>query len=295
MADFVPPPGPPPPKVPEGWKAVWNDQYKEWFYVNLYTKQSQWEKPTEPARPPNSSHDDAPPGVPPPSYSAGDNAPHASDTKRPLESNNPYNGQRRDGESDEQYARRLQDEENSKHNRGAADEFYNSGTANPPGIQGGYPGAPGSSSSSLPPRPESSSGSGKSKGFLGKLLGKSSSSSHSQQQYAAAGGYPAGYGQQQGYPPQGGYYPPQGTYGGYPPQGYPAGYGGGYGGGYAAAPPRRTGGGLGAGGAAALGLGGGLLGGMMLESAIDAGDGGDYGGDGGDFGGDGGDFGGGDF
>ena len=31
MADFVaPPPGPPPPKVPEGWVARWNDQYKEW-------------------------------------------------------------------------------------------------------------------------------------------------------------------------------------------------------------------------------------------------------------------------
>ena len=31
MADFIPPSGPPPPKVPEGWKAQWNDQYKEWY------------------------------------------------------------------------------------------------------------------------------------------------------------------------------------------------------------------------------------------------------------------------
>lgn len=30
MADFSAPPGPPPPKVPEGWVARWNDQYKEW-------------------------------------------------------------------------------------------------------------------------------------------------------------------------------------------------------------------------------------------------------------------------
>lgn len=30
MADFLPPSGPPPPKVPEGWKAVWDEQYKEW-------------------------------------------------------------------------------------------------------------------------------------------------------------------------------------------------------------------------------------------------------------------------
>jgi len=30
MADFEAPQGPPPPKVPEGWVARWNDQYKEW-------------------------------------------------------------------------------------------------------------------------------------------------------------------------------------------------------------------------------------------------------------------------
>jgi hypothetical protein len=30
MADFNAPPGPPPPQVPEGWVARWNDQYKEW-------------------------------------------------------------------------------------------------------------------------------------------------------------------------------------------------------------------------------------------------------------------------
>jgi hypothetical protein len=31
MSEFLPPTTPPPPKVPEGWKAVWNDQYKEWY------------------------------------------------------------------------------------------------------------------------------------------------------------------------------------------------------------------------------------------------------------------------
>lgn len=31
MSDFAVPAGPPPPKVPEGWKAVFNDQYKEWY------------------------------------------------------------------------------------------------------------------------------------------------------------------------------------------------------------------------------------------------------------------------
>ena len=32
MADYVSPSGPPPPKVPEGWKAQWNEQYKEWYH-----------------------------------------------------------------------------------------------------------------------------------------------------------------------------------------------------------------------------------------------------------------------
>ena len=31
MSDFIPPTGPPPPKVPEGWKVQWNDQYSEWY------------------------------------------------------------------------------------------------------------------------------------------------------------------------------------------------------------------------------------------------------------------------
>lgn len=31
MADYLPPTGPPPPQVPAGWKAVYNDQYKEWY------------------------------------------------------------------------------------------------------------------------------------------------------------------------------------------------------------------------------------------------------------------------
>lgn len=30
VPDFAPPPGPPPPKVPEGWIAQWNANYNEW-------------------------------------------------------------------------------------------------------------------------------------------------------------------------------------------------------------------------------------------------------------------------
>merc|ERR1711977_537047 len=111
MADYAPPTGPPPPRVPEGWKAVFNDQYKEWFYVNLYTKQSTWEKPTAPAHPPG---EDAPPGGPPPLYS-GPGSHNVSDAKRrSFESNNPY---KQGNETDEELARRLQAEENSRPSR----------------------------------------------------------------------------------------------------------------------------------------------------------------------------------
>ncbi|KAI5787157.1 hypothetical protein EDC01DRAFT_660767 [Geopyxis carbonaria] len=43
--EFAPPPHPPPPKVPSGWVARWNERYGQFFYVNLTTKQSQWEVP----------------------------------------------------------------------------------------------------------------------------------------------------------------------------------------------------------------------------------------------------------
>jgi len=44
--DFLAPPsGPPPPEVPSGWVARWDARYQTYFYVNLATKQSQWEKP----------------------------------------------------------------------------------------------------------------------------------------------------------------------------------------------------------------------------------------------------------
>ncbi|KAI4130703.1 MAG: hypothetical protein LQ338_001604 [Usnochroma carphineum] len=300
MSDYAPPSGPPPPKVPEGWKALWNQQYSEWYYVNLHTKASQWDRPTQPAYPASPS---APAG-PPPSY-AGSGPTHAEKSGE-YGSNNPYTGgnpNQSQTESDAAYAARLQaeEEERARHSggrptsRGAADTYYQQGQTPQPGggIQGGYPGAPGSSQGypdELPPREQKSKGLG---GLLSKLSGKSSSSSHYQ-----GGGYPQqqGYPPQQGgyggYPPQQGYggggYPPQQGYGGYPPQG-------GYGGGGYGAPPRKSG--MGAGGAAALGLGGGLLGGALLADAMggdDGGDGGGYGGgDDGDYGGDGGgDFGG---
>lgn len=37
------------PDVPAGWKAVFNNEHQEWFYVNIYTNTSTWSKPTQPA------------------------------------------------------------------------------------------------------------------------------------------------------------------------------------------------------------------------------------------------------
>lgn len=301
MADFAPPSGPPPPKVPEGWKAVWNDQYKEWFYVNLHTKQSQWDKPVAPA---TVSGDSAGP----PAYSPGSNAPTGAgtDTKsQNLHSNNPYSSNV--AESDEAMARRLQEEENSRstadRSRGASDSYYNSPQNYPPS-----PNNPNSAPQYQQATADRGSSSGG--GFLNKIKDKLSNPPQRQGGMGAPMmGYNAG-----GYPPQqqryGGGYPQQG-YGGYPQQGYGGypqqGYGGypqqGYGGGMM---PQKRKGGLGAGGAAALGVGGGLVGGLLLADGIehlednsyDQGydQGYDNGQDQGDFGGDdGGDFGGGDF
>lgn len=275
MSDFAPPTGPPPPWVPEGWKAVWNDQYQEYFYVNLHTKQSTWEKPTEPA----SAGGDMPPG-----YTSGGHA-APTDTKGHMGSNNPYNT-----ESDEAMARRMQEEERARgSNHGANNNYYGSGSAPQ---QGGHSGAPEYA------QHETGADRGhKSGGLMGKLKDKLQS--------GGAGGHHAGYPQQA----YGGGYPQQGYgghHGGYPQQ--PMGYGGGYGqpmmggmGGGMYGHPVRQKRGMGAGGGAALGLGGGLLGGMMLGNAMDDDTGGDdMGGDdmgggdmgGGDMGGDMGDMGG---
>lgn len=242
------------------------------FYVNTYTKQSQWERPTEPAH--GASSDTAPSGAPP-TYSQG-----------PSQTVSGEKSGHSTTDADARYAAQLQAEEDARAaaagrpvSRNAQQEYQN--TPMPYDQQ------------QLPPRPQEKSGGHK--GLLGKLMGKVSQPHQSYGQQPQGGAYP-------GYPPQQpGYGQP--AYGGYPPQqGYGGGYGGGYppqgyGGGYAQQPPRRTGGGMGAGGAAALGLGGGLLGGMMLGEAMEDHDGGGYG-SGSDGGGgydDGGDMGGGDF
>ena len=54
-----------PPTVPKGWKAIFDDEYKTWFYVDLSTEKSQWEAPkgttwskNRPDGPPPYSRDD---------------------------------------------------------------------------------------------------------------------------------------------------------------------------------------------------------------------------------------------
>lgn len=254
MADFAPPPGPPPPKVPEGYKAVWNEQYKEWFFVNIYTKQSQWEKPTEPVYP---SHDSAPPGAPP-GYDHSTKPAYGGDEKGGLHSNNPYGaaGMGASGSSmseDERLARQLQAEEDARRNganRGTSDGYYGGAAGSSPY---GQTGAPQYGQRPVYGQQEQKKSGG---GLLGKLASKLGSGGSSRPHQSYGGGQPM-YGHQQQYPMQGGYggYPQQHGYGGYPQQGYP---------------PRRTGGGgMGMAGGAALGAGAGLLGGAMLMNSFD--------------------------
>lgn len=260
--------------------------------MNIYTKKSQWNKPTEPIYPP----DEEAPGGPPPLYDHGD-AKSVEAEKSGLSSNNPYAsatggaGSSHDISEDERLARQLQEEENARAqgrptSRGASDSYYQqqaaygqpAGYGQPGYGQPGY-GQPGygqpgytPTDSPMPAGEPLSEDRGKAKGgFLGKLLGKGS---HSKPQYG-------------GYPPQQQYYggPPQGQYGGYPPQ---QGYYQGYPPQQQYGPPKKSG--MGTGTAAALGVGGGLLGGVLLGEALEGGDGGDGGDYGGDDGGDGGDF-----
>ncbi|KAK9467134.1 hypothetical protein V1512DRAFT_247392 [Lipomyces arxii] len=60
MVSATPPVGPPPsaaPPVPEGWLAKFDSNYKTYYYVNLATGKSQWEKPPNmPEAPPAYSH-----------------------------------------------------------------------------------------------------------------------------------------------------------------------------------------------------------------------------------------------
>jgi hypothetical protein len=262
--------------------------------VNIYTKKSQWDKPTSPVYPPN---EDGAPSDPPPGYDAG----HGGSTATGDVKKNPYTTDERPpfasagsthSDPDAAYAAKLQAEEEARARGSPAYSQpggpFPSGQSPYPaqhapyGQQGGGSGSGEQYPQELPPRDRgkgSSSG-----GLFGKLLNKAQakvggSGSHGgQYQQQHYGGHQQGYyPQQQGYQQQG--YP--GGYGGpqYQQQGYGRGYGGGgYGGGYGGGggmygqPQRRGGGGMGMAGGAALGLGAGVLGGALIGSAISGGD-----------------------
>lgn len=248
------------------------------FFVNLHTKKSQWEQPTSPARGPS---EESHPSGPPPGYTGSDNpalANTALDSKKGnLGSGNtnnpPYSSVGAGGlpEDDAAMAARLQAEEDARgrghsprppdmqnQNPGASTDYYGQSMPVPlqQGSQGGYPGggAPGQQQYGGDINDgHRASKSGGAVGLLGKLAGKLSGKAGGSGHGGGYGHYGGGY-QQHGY---GG--------GGYPPQQY-GGYGAGMMGGHRP-PPRK--GGMGAGGAAALGVGGGLVGGMMLANAMD--------------------------
>ncbi|KAN0072576.1 WW domain protein [Elaphomyces granulatus] len=253
---FAPPTGPPSPSVPRGWKAQYDGNYKQWFFVNLNTGVSQWEAPSEPA--PDKDDVLAAPNDPPPAYEQSGTA-VSGDLKTPLASNNPYihpetisnNGSnttnKGDGnstqsvEEDARLAAQLQAQENAR-----AVSPNNQASGSCAGNASGAtvlpePSALSPMSSQDQPRGKSSGG-----GFFSKLLGRSSSSNKPSGQYDQYS-YPQGGGgsrpQQSGYGngsgSHTGYYPAAGGYGGgggYAAPGPAAGYQGypGGGGGYAA-------------------------------------------------------------
>ncbi|WEW56337.1 WW domain-containing protein wwm1 [Emydomyces testavorans] len=303
---FAPPPGPPTPRVPEGWKAQYHDGYKEWYYVDLSTGVSQWNPPPMPAQAPGQRPVSS--SSPPPMYEASgpgnvEAVAAASGTEQkirpesghsPLSSNNPYKSPNNENSStkplstpapsdkkdpikvpntmddDARLAAQLQEEENERARRQGYDSVLEANNTNPPAPNAPYPSA---NYAPVSPPPSSSGqqqqqtrGKG---GFLGKLFNKGK---HSQ---GASGGQPQ----------QAGFYPPSpqpqaqyGYTGGYPPQG-PGGYYGpqyppqqyAYGAQPGMQPGRQggRGGGMGMAGAAALGVGGGLLGGALLANALD--------------------------
>ena len=250
--------------------------------MDLLTKKSQWDRPTAPAEP-VSVHDE--PGGPPPTYSYDQSGDTQASEKRAKSATT----KQEEEENDARYAARLQAEEDARANRSGMMPDANYATKPIPIVD--------HRQSELPPRAERSAG--RKRGFLGKLLGKHShqpSAGHQQQFYPQQGYGPARY--ESGYPQTSHSYPPhQGFYGSSGMMGMPPRRGHGFPGG--------------AMGGAALGVGGGLLGGVLLADAIgdhnrydggsgsssgyggsDAGgyDGGDGGYDGSGFDGDGGGF-----
>ncbi|OAX80515.1 hypothetical protein ACJ72_05154 [Emergomyces africanus] len=274
---FAPPSTPPPPRVPDGWKAQFDDRYKQCDPASASaTAIAEAERGDVKKRPTSTTS-----------------------TLQKLGLNNLYNPAWQEGSSglgirtgvgdnmideDAKLAAKLQTEEDER----ARDQFQG---------QQAYEGvSQPQSPQQQQPQETTKRSSG---GFLGKLINKASSRSHHS---SSSSGFASPYHQQpyqQQYQQQ--YQRPLSApygYGGYPPGAVAGGAGGAFGPQpqymYGQPPRRRGMGGIGPGGAAVLGLGGGLLGGALLGNAIsdhhdyqdgyqDGMEAGDYGG--GDFGG----------
>ncbi|SGZ49919.1 CIC11C00000005089 [Sungouiella intermedia] len=65
-ASLPKPSRPPPPALPEGWVAIWDEEYKRYYYANRVTRETQWEIPTASAapRPPPTYNTSVPQQVP---------------------------------------------------------------------------------------------------------------------------------------------------------------------------------------------------------------------------------------
>lgn len=141
--------------------------------MNIYTKQSQWDRPTEPAHPPGGHDYSAPPAGAPPGYSGDSNRVGGGfgGSNEKLGTNNPYahggsigGGSSQNISEDERLAKQLQAEEDARaqqsgHDRGASDSYYAGQQA---GGGGGYAGgAPQQQSydqQQLPPREQKKGG-----------------------------------------------------------------------------------------------------------------------------------------
>lgn len=65
------------PKLPEGWKTYWSNNYSKWYFKNIYTKKTQWNKPTLPIYPGRAATN-GPPGGALLRYGHGSAIPNAS-------------------------------------------------------------------------------------------------------------------------------------------------------------------------------------------------------------------------
>ncbi|KAL5332205.1 hypothetical protein BJX70DRAFT_384834 [Aspergillus crustosus] len=302
---FAPPPGPPPPSVPEGWTTQFDDTYEQWFYINLATARSQWDPPQStsaltPQIPAHAlvpaseqPHDDrvaAPP--PPPSYEeSGTGNPHAVASAEDLDrkkanlfsSNNPYNGESASASASAfgpsssvgPNTKGYVESDADLAARLQAEEIARSGAGAPGSAANHHGGDQTTHSPGLSSLVDRDQGKDKKKGFFSKLMSKASAASASGQGHGHSGrpGFapPRPHHHQQipvGYAPQGGYYPQQHGYG----PNYGPGYGPQPGYGYpqqgfygGGMQPRRRQGGGGMGMAGAAALG---VGGGLIGGAL---------------------------